>query len=67
MTQKIQARLLDVEQSAIYLGIAEKTLRNRIGPRAKDKFPVRPKRIGRKVLFDRRDLDAYIDELPTTP
>jgi hypothetical protein len=46
------------------LGIAPKTLRNRIGPRAKHPFPVRPKKIGKRVLFDRRDLDDFVNSLP---
>jgi len=60
----VTPRLLSVEQAARFLGIAPKTLRNRIGPRAKHPFPVRPKKIGRRVLFDRRDLNTYVDNLP---
>jgi hypothetical protein len=53
-----------VEQAARFLGIAPKTLRNRIGPRAKQPFPVRPKKIGKRVLFDIRDLDNFVNSLP---
>ena len=56
-------RLLPVDQAAEYLGIAPKTLRNRLGPRAPQPFPVKPKKIGKKVLFDIRDLDAFCDSL----
>ena len=59
----INPRLLDVESAARFLGIAPKTLRNRLGPRAPDPFPVKPKRIGRKVLFDIRDLERFCDKL----
>ena len=59
-----EPRLLTVDLAAQYLGLAPKTLRNRLGPRAEDPFPVKPKRIGRKLLFDRMDLDAYADLLP---
>ena len=59
----IKPRLLSVEQTAEYLSIAPKTLRNRLGPRAPDPFPVKPKRIGRKVLFDIRDLEHFCDQL----
>jgi predicted DNA-binding transcriptional regulator AlpA len=62
--REIQPRLLNVEQAARFLGIAPKTLRNRIGPRAKHPFPVRPKKIGKRVLFDRRDLDNFVNSLP---
>ena len=61
--KKVRPRLLQIPDAATYLGIASKTLRNRIGPKAPDPFPVRPKRIGRRVLFDVRDLDEYVDSL----
>lgn len=57
----IYPRLLSIEQSALFLGISPKTIRNGLGPRAKKPFPIRPKRIGRRVLFDRKDLDQYVD------
>ena len=56
-------RLMDVPTAALYIGMAEKTLRNRIGRKAEDPFEVRPKRRGRKILFDKKDLDAYADSL----
>jgi len=59
----IKPRLLSVDQTAKFLSIAPKTLRNRLGPKAPDPFPVKPKRIGRKVLFDRKDLEKFVDEL----
>ncbi len=59
-------RMLSVRESAGYLGIAEKTLRNRLGLKAENPFPVKPKHIGGKVLFDVKDLDSYLDALPTT-
>lgn len=62
--KEITPRLLSVEEAARFLGIAPKSLRNRIGPRAKYPFPVRPKKIGKRVLFDRIDLNTYVDNLP---
>jgi len=56
-------RLMDVRTAALYIGMAEKTLRNRISRKAEDPFEVRPKRRGRKVLFDKKDLDRYADSL----
>ena len=56
-------RLLSVADAAKYLGLSAKTIRNRLGPRAKQPFPVKPKKIGRKVLFERADLDAFADGL----
>ena len=63
MEETIRPRLLSVEQAAGYLGVSPKTIRNRLGPKAPDPFPVKAKRIGRRVLFDVRDLDSYIDSL----
>jgi len=63
MNEQITPRLLNVEQTAQYLSISPKTIRNRLGPRALDPFPVKPKKIGKRVLFDIRDLDHYIDAL----
>ena len=59
----IQPRLLNIEQTAKYIGLAPKTIRNRLGPKAPDPFPVKPKKLGGRVLFDIRDLDQFIDEL----
>ena len=64
--KEITPRMLSVDDTARYIGIAPKTIRNRIGPKANIVFPVKPKRIGGRVLFDRRDLDVYLDSLPTT-
>ncbi|WP_435550209.1 helix-turn-helix domain-containing protein [Desulfobacterium sp. N47] len=64
--KEIMPRMLSVDETARYIGIAPKTIRNRIGLKAKIVFPIKPKRIGGRVLFDVKDLDAYIDSLPTT-
>ena len=56
-------RLMSVEDAAIYLGLSPRTIRNGVAPKSKDPFPVKPKRIGKRVLFDVRDLDAYVDGL----
>jgi len=56
-------RLMDLPTAAAYIGMAEKTLRNRISRKAEEPFEVKPKRRGRKVLFDKKELDAYADSL----
>jgi predicted DNA-binding transcriptional regulator AlpA len=56
-------RLLDVEETAAFLGVSPRTIYNRICRRSKTPFPVKPKRIGKRVLFDIRDLEAYVDSL----
>ena len=61
--KEIAPRLLGIDQTAAYLGIAAKTIRNRIGLKAINPFPVKPKRIGGRVLFDKKELDLFIDSL----
>ena len=56
-------RLMDLSTAAAYIGMSPKTLRNRISRKSQDPFEVKPKRRGRKVLFDRKELDAYADSL----
>lgn len=56
-------RLMSVEEAAEYLNVSPRTLYNRIAPKAKNPFPVRPKRIGKLVRFDRGQLDQWIDSL----
>jgi predicted DNA-binding transcriptional regulator AlpA len=56
-------RLLTVEQTAHYLGLAPKTIRNGLGPKAQKPFPVKPVKLAGKVLFRLEDLDRYIDSL----
>ena len=55
--------LLTVEDTATYLGIKPKSIRNRLGPRAENPFPVKPVKVGGRVLFRRSDLDEYVSSL----
>ena len=59
----IEKRLLSVQEAAHYLGMSPKTLYNRISKKAKRPFPVKPKRIGRSVKFDMKDLEKFISDL----
>ena len=59
----INKRLLSVEETEEYLGIAPQTLYNRIGWRSRNPFPLKPKRVGRLVKFDREELDAHVASL----
>ena len=63
MEQRIKKRLLSVEETAEYLGISPRTIYNQIAPKAKKRFPVKPKRIGKLVKFEIGDLDHYIESL----
>ena len=56
-------RLLSVDDAAVYLGISPRTLYNGVAPKSKTPFPIKPKRWGKRVLFDIRDLDSFADSL----
>jgi hypothetical protein len=56
-------RLFTIEDAGHYLGIAPKTIRNSLGPKAKTAFPIQSVRHGGRVLFRKEDLDSYIDSL----
>ena len=62
MSQTVtEKRWLSVEEAAEYVGLAPRTLYNKTGPRAKRPFPVKPKRLGRSVRFDRLEIDRYLE------
>ena len=61
--KQIQRRLLSVEETAQILGISPQTIYNQIGRKAKKKFPIKVKRVGRLCKFDIRDIEAYIKSL----
>jgi predicted DNA-binding transcriptional regulator AlpA len=52
-------RLLGSDMAAAYLGISERMLDHL---RSRADFPV-PVRIGRRMLWDRKALDAFVDSL----
>ena len=56
-------RLLSVEETAQYLGMSARTIYNAIAPKSKKPFPIKAKRIGKLVKFDRLELDRFIDQL----
>ena len=56
-------RLLSAEETAAYLGLSVRTLYNKTGRKAKVKFPVKPKRIGKLLKFDLQEINDYIDSL----
>ncbi len=61
--RKMEKRLLSVTEAACYLGVSPKTLYNRLSPGCRNPLPFRPKYFGRRVLFDKRDLDRFIDQM----
>jgi hypothetical protein len=56
-------RLYTVDETAIFLGLSPKTIRNGLGPKARKPFPVKPVRVAGRVLFRVEDLDTFIDSL----
>ncbi len=56
-------RLLSVEETANYLGLSPRTVYNMVARKSKRPFPVKPKRIGKLVKFDIRDLERYVESL----
>ena len=56
-------RLLTIPEAASYLGISPKSIRNGLGPRAAKPFPVKPVKVGGRVLFKKESLDSYVDGL----
>ena len=61
--KNIMKRLLDIKEAAQYLGISERTLYNRIAPKAQNPFPIKVKRVGKSVRFDLEDLKRFVDSL----
>ena len=59
--QEINARLLSLKDTAVYVGLAPKTLRNRL---SEGSFPVKPRYYGGKPLLEVSELDAWIESLP---
>lgn len=58
-----ERRLLTIPETGVYLGLSARTIYNGIAPKSKSPFPVKPKRIGKSVRFDLRDLEKYVDAL----
>lgn len=57
---RVSPRLLGARDAAFYIGVSESMLR----AMAKDGEAPTPKRIGRRLVWDRADLDAYAEDLP---
>ena len=60
--EKIHRRMLGVKELAEYLGLAPQTIRNKL---ANGTLPIPAKKIGKLLKFDKKDVDAYVDRLPT--
>ena len=58
---ELKKRLLSIKETAEILGISQRTIYNRVAPKAKRPFPIKPKRVGRLVKFRVEDVEAYIE------
>lgn len=65
--ETVQKRLLSIKEAAVYIGLSPRTLYNAVAQKSKGPFPVKPKRIGKRVLFDKKDLDNFVDGLKENP
>jgi len=61
--ETVRPRLMSLEDAAKYLGLAPKTLRNRMCPDAKNPLPIPWRKYGKKILFEVADLDRFADSL----
>jgi len=61
--QEISKRWMSAEELAKYLNISVRSLYNRTGPRSPQPFPIKPKRLGKRLLFDLGEVDRHIESL----
>ena len=53
-------RMLDISDLATRIGLKPQTIRNKLNCGT---FPIKTKKIGRKLLWDIRDVDKFLDSL----
>jgi len=56
-------RLLNVSETAEFLGISPRTIYNGVCKKTKKPFPIKPLRIGKSLRWDIQDLEKYIFSL----
>jgi predicted DNA-binding transcriptional regulator AlpA len=61
-TLALEKRMLSIKDLSAYLGVSPQSIYNRLSAGT---FPIKTKRIGRRLKWDRRDVDHYLDKLPT--
>jgi predicted DNA-binding transcriptional regulator AlpA len=65
MESSNNAKLLNFEESAEYLGFSRHTLAHQFFTKNQKTKP-EPSYVGNRLFFKKRNLDKYVDELPTT-
>ena len=53
--------MLGINELADYLGLSSQTIYNKLSAGT---FPIKTKRLGRLLKWDRRDVDRFLDRLP---
>ncbi len=61
-TATVERRMMDIQDLSAYTGLSRQTIYNKLSAGT---FPIKTKRIGRRLKWDRRDVDRYLDQLPT--
>jgi predicted DNA-binding transcriptional regulator AlpA len=61
MQNIISKRMLNFEELAEYIGLRPQTVKNKFYA---GEFPIPAKKIFSKVLWDKKDVDKYLDKLP---
>lgn len=56
----MEKRMLNIKELGFYIGLAEQTIKNKL---SSGTFPIPPKRLGRKLLWDKKRVDKYLDKL----
>ena len=61
MSENNPKRMLNFDELAEYIGLRPQTIRNKYYA---GEFPIPAKKIFSKVLWDKKDVDKYLDKLP---
>ena len=56
-------RLMSVKITAEYLSLSSRTIYNGLSKSAETPFPIKPKHYGKRVLFEKKDIDEWVDSL----
>jgi len=57
----VEKRMLSVKELSQYIGLAPQTIKNQLYA---GRFPIPPTRLGRKLLWDKKLVDKFLDKLP---
>ena len=61
MGKKVEKRMMNFNEMAEYIGLRPQTIRIKFYA---GEFPIPAKKILSKVLWDKKDVDKYLDKLP---